>query len=158
MHCSQTSGKSQVETRVTESFHQHHRNRESPDGGGGVGVWGCPFWLYSQISMPTLGHLDLQGPRKAKLNSNTWATWCKELTPWKSPWFWERLMARGEGDDRGWDVSMAWVWVSSRIWWWTGKPGMLQSIGSQRVGHDWETELRKAKFSSVSSPRKDSNS
>ena len=34
-----------------------------------------------------------------------------------------------------------WVWVNSRSWWWTGKPGVLQSMGSQRVGHDWVTEL-----------------
>ena len=34
-----------------------------------------------------------------------------------------------------------WVWVDSRIWWWTGRPGMLQFMGSQRVGHDWVTEL-----------------
>ena len=34
-----------------------------------------------------------------------------------------------------------WVWVSSRSWWWTGKPGMLQSMGLQRIGHDWVTEL-----------------
>ena len=34
-----------------------------------------------------------------------------------------------------------WVWASSRSWWWTGKPGMLQSMGSQRVGHDWVTQL-----------------
>ena len=33
------------------------------------------------------------------------------------------------------------VWVNSRSWWWTGKPGMLQSMGSQRVGHEWATEL-----------------
>ena len=52
-----------------------------------------------------------------------------------------------EGDDRGWDSWMAsptrwtWVWASSRSWWWTGKPGMLPSMGLQRVGHDWETEL-----------------
>ena len=50
---------------------------------------------------------------------------------------WERLKARGEGDDRGWDGWMAsptqwnWVWVGSGHWWWTGKPGMLQSMGSQ---------------------------
>ena len=36
-----------------------------------------------------------------------------------------------------------WVWVSARSWWWTGKPGVLQSMGSQRVGHDWVTELLK---------------
>ena len=51
----------------------------------------------------------------------------------------------GEGDDRGWDGWMAsltrwtWVWVNSRSWWWTGRPGMLQFMGSQRVGHDWST-------------------
>ena len=80
-------------------------------------------------------------------NSNTLATWCEELTHLKRPCCWERLKAEGEGDDRGWDVWMAsltqwtWVWVSSGSWWWTGKPGVLQSLESQRVGHDWATEL-----------------
>ena len=79
-------------------------------------------------------------------NSNTLATWCEELTHWKRPWWWERLKA-GEGDDRGWDGWMAsptwwtWVWVNSGSWWWTGMPGVLQSMGSQRVRHDWATEL-----------------
>ena len=54
-----------------------------------------------------------------------------------------RLRARGEGGDTGWDGWMAsptwwtWVWASSGSWWWTGRPGVLQSMGSQRVGHDW---------------------
>ena len=80
-------------------------------------------------------------------NSNTLATWCEELTHLKRPWCWERLRAGGEGDDRGWDGWMAsptqwtWVWVNSRSWWWTGRPGVLQSMGSQRVEHDWATEL-----------------
>ena len=80
-------------------------------------------------------------------NSSTLATWCKELTHWKRPWCWEGLGAGEEGDDRGWDDWMAsptrwtWVWVSSRGWWWTGRPGVLQFIRSQRVGHDWVTEL-----------------
>ena len=71
---------------------------------------------------------------------------CEELTHWKKPWCWERLKAGGEGDDRGWDGWMAsptwrtWVWASSEKWWWTGKPGVLQSMGSQRVRHDWATE------------------
>ena len=79
-------------------------------------------------------------------NSNTLATWCEELTHLKTPWFWERLKAGGEGDNRGWDGWMAsltqwtWVWVNSRSWWWTGRLGVLQSIGSQRVGHNWATE------------------
>ena len=56
-------------------------------------------------------------------NSNTLATWCKELTQWKRPWCWERLKAGGEGDDRGWDGWMAsptqwtWVWANSGSWW-----------------------------------------
>ena len=74
-------------------------------------------------------------------NCNTLATWCKELTHWKRPWCWERLKAGGEGDIRGgWMISptqWTWVWVKSGSWWWTGSPGMLQSMGSQRAGHDW---------------------
>ena len=64
-------------------------------------------------------------------------------------WCWERLKVGGEGDDRGWDGWMAslarwtWVWASSESWWWTGKPGMPQSMGLQRVRHDWVTELIK---------------
>ena len=62
-------------------------------------------------------------------------------------WCWEGLGAGGEGDDRGWDGWMAsltrwtWVWVNSWSWWWTGRSGMLRFIGSQRVGHDWATDL-----------------
>ena len=63
------------------------------------------------------------------------------------PCCWERLRAGGEGDDRGWDGWMAslsqwtWFWVSSGSWWWTGKPDVLQFMGSQRVGHNWASEL-----------------
>ena len=51
------------------------------------------------------------------------------------------------GRRRGWHgwisllTQWTWVWVNSRSWWWTGKPGILQYLGSQRVGHHWETEL-----------------
>ena len=78
--------------------------------------------------------------------SNTLAIWCEGLTYLRSPWCWERLKA-GEGDDRGWDDWMVsptqwtWVWVNSGSWWWTGRSGMLQSMGLQRVGHDWAIEL-----------------
>ena len=88
-------------------------------------------------------------------NSNTLATWCKELTHWKRSWCWERLKAGGKGDDRGWDGWMApmaqctWVWASSGSWWWTGKPGVLQSMGSQKVGHDWVTELTSLSYFTV---------
>ena len=52
-----------------------------------------------------------------------------------------------KGTDRGWYGWMTsltrwtWVWVNSGSWWWTGRPGVLQFMGSQRVGHDWATEL-----------------
>ena len=78
-------------------------------------------------------------------SSNTLAVWCKELTHLKRPWCWERLKARREGEDRGSDGCMTsptqctWVWASSRSWWWTGKRGVLQAMGSHGVGHDWVT-------------------
>ena len=65
------------------------------------------------------------------------------LTHLKRPWCWERLRAEGDGDDRGWDGWMAsltqwtWVWVDSASWWWTGRPGVLWFMGSQRVRHEW---------------------
>ena len=74
--------------------------------------------------------------------SRTWLSDWTELN-----WCWERLTAAGEGDDRGWDgwkawpTQWTWVWVNSRSWWWTGRPGVLQSMGSQRVRQDWATEL-----------------
>ena len=66
---------------------------------------------------------------------------------WKDPDAGKDLRAGGEGDYRGWVGWMAsptqwtWVWVNSGSWWWTGRPGVLHSLGSQRVGHDWVTEL-----------------
>ena len=77
----------------------------------------------------------------------TLATWSEELTHWKRPWCWEGLKAGGEGDDRSWVGWMAsltwwtWVWASSGSWRCTGKPGVLQSMGSQKVGYDCTTEL-----------------
>ena len=82
-----------------------------------------------------------------KLKLQYLATSCEELTHWKRLWCWEGLGTGGEEDNREWDGWMAspirWtlVWVNSRSWWWTGRPGMLQFMGSQRVGHDWATEL-----------------
>ena len=81
-----------------------------------------------------------------KLKLQSFGHLCKELTHWKRPWCWERFKAGGEGDDRGWDGWMAsptrwtWVWVNSGSWWWTGRPGVLQCMGSQRVEHNWGTE------------------
>ena len=71
---------------------------------------------------------------------------------WKRPSCRQRLQTGGEGNDRRWDGWMAsltqgaWVWASSRSWWWTGKPDVLQSMGSQNVGHDWATELNWMQF------------
>ena len=74
--------------------------------------------------------------------------------PHAKSWFMGKDSDAGRGiggrrrrDDRGWDGWMAsltrwtWVWVNSGSWWWTGRPGMLRSMGSQRVGHDWATDL-----------------
>ena len=75
-------------------------------------------------------------------NSNILATWIEELTHWKRPWCWERLRAGGKVDDKGWDGWMAspirwtWVWVNSGSCWWTGSPGVLWFMESQRAGHD----------------------
>ena len=89
--------------------------------------------------------------RKEKLRGRKSVSlwWAKSLWQdhWKRLLCWEGLGAGGEGDDRGWDGWMAsltgwtWVWVNSRSWWWTGRPGVLWFMGSQRVGHDWATEL-----------------
>ena len=79
--------------------------------------------------------LQYFGPLMLKTDSSE-KTWC-----------WERIKEGGEGDGRGWDGWMAspteWTWVcaSSGSRWWTGRPGMLKSMGSQRVGDDWVTEL-----------------
>ena len=70
------------------------------------------------------------------LSINIWCCWC-----------WEGLGAGGKGDDRGWVGWMAswtrctWVFVNSGSWWWTGRPGVLQFMGLQRIWHDWVTEL-----------------
>ena len=108
-------------------------------------------------SLGLQGDETSQSLRKSTLNifwqdwcwswsSNTLATWCKELTHWKRPPFWERLKAKGEGGDRKWDGWVAsltrwtWVWANSRRWWGTGKPDVLPSMGLQRVRHYLVTE------------------
>ena len=98
---------------------------------------------------------SLEGLR-LQLQLQYFATWCKELTHLKRRWCWERLKVGGEGDDRGWDGWMAsptqwtWAWVNSSSWWWTGRPGMLQSMGLQswtwlsdwtELNWDWTTHF-----------------
>ena len=117
------------------------------------------------MDLKTTNHGDQtrQSLRKSILNihwkdwcwsSNALATWFEELTHWKRPWYWERLKA-GEGDNRGWDgwmeslTQLTWVWASSERWWGTRKPSMLQSMASQRVGHDWASKLKREKVEEV---------
>ena len=104
-----------------------------------------PIHLIGNQSWIFIGRTDAEAG-----TLNTLAPWCKELTHLKRPWCWERLKVGGEGDDRdGWMASptqWTWVWVNSGSWWWTGNPGMLQSMGSQSVGHDWVTELNWTEF------------
>ena len=94
--------------------------------------------LHWQVDSLPLSHLGLY------VGNNTLANWCEELTHLKRPWCWERLKVGGEGDDRRWDSWMAsltwwtWVWASFGSWCWTGKPGVLQSMQLQRVGHNWD--------------------
>ena len=123
----------------------------------------CCFWtvvlektLESPLDCKEIQPVNFKGNQSLNIhwkdwcqswNPNTLATWCEKLTHLKRPWCWERLRVRGEGDDRGWDGWKAlltlwtWVWVNSGSCWRTGKPGMLQSMGSQRVRHSWVTEL-----------------
>ena len=80
--------------------------------------------------------------------------WPPDVKNWhlKRSWCWERLKVGGEGDNRGWDGWMAsrtqwtWVWASSGSCWWTWRLGMLQPMGSQRVGHDLGLNLTEASF------------
>ena len=98
--------------------------------------------------------VDLKGNQpwilvgRTDADAETLVFWSSDANSWpsKSSWCWERLRAEGEEGIRGSDGWMAsplqwtWTWVNSRRWWSTGRPSMLQSVGSQRVGHDWATE------------------
>ena len=100
-----------------------------------VHLKGNQLWIY-------IGRTDAEAE-----SSNTLNTWCKEQTHWKKPWCWERLKVGGRREDRGWDEWMVsltwrtWVWASFGSWWWTGSPGMLESMGLQGVEHNWVAEL-----------------
>ena len=106
---------------------------------------GNQFWILERL-MPKL-KLQHFGPLMGRADSSHW----------KRSWCWERLKAGGEGDKRGWDGWMAsptrwtWVWVNSGRWWRTGKPDVLQSMGSQRVTHDWTTEQQQSKLTEKAS-------
>ena len=94
------------------------------------------------------GDQSFIGRADAKAGTPTlWPPNAKSWLIWKDPDYWERLRAGGEGDDggrNGWMASLTqwtWFWVDSGSWWWTGRPGLLQFMGSQRVVHNWVTEL-----------------
>ena len=76
----------------------------------------------------------------------------EELTDWKRPWCWDRWRSGGEEDNREWDGWMAsltqrtWIWASHVSWWWAGRTHLLQSMGSQKVAHDWETNWTELKL------------
>ena len=97
---------------------------------------GNQFWIFIVRT-----DAEAETPKLWPPDAKIWLTG-KDPEDWR-----ERLKVGGEGDNRRWDGWMAsptlwtWVWVSSRSWWWTGKPGVLQPMGSQRVGHNWVTEL-----------------
>ena len=116
------------------------------------------LWYLRKESLGLQGDQIDPSYRKSTLNihqkdwcwkSNTLATWCKVSTHWKRPWCGERLRV-GAGDNRGWDGWMAsltqwtWVWASFGSWWWTRRSGVLRPMGSQRVRHNWATELKRA--------------
>ena len=119
--------------------------------GAGEDSW-KPLGQHDQIS---------QSYGKSTLNTHwkdwgwSWSSsilviWFEQPTQWKSPWCWERLRAEGEKGIRGWDgwtaslTQWTWTWANSRRRWGTGKPGVLQSMGSQswtRLG-DWTTTTK----------------
>ena len=93
------------------------------------------FW--SEVLEKTLeSPLDYKEIKPVNPKGNQ--SWWEERNPWRRHWCWERLKAGGQRENSRWDSWMVsptrwtWVWVSSGSQWWTGKPGVLQSMGSQR--------------------------
>ena len=117
------------------------------------------LWTHSLLIIPSFLPLSLfrdrletrgQVNRMLEWEAETLILWPPDAKNWltgKDPDAGKDWRREKKGNDRGWDGWMAtptrwtWVWVNSGSWWWTGKPGVLQSVGSQRVGHDWATEL-----------------
>ena len=103
----------------------------------------CP-WIQPTSDGQYLGK-NPEGSQKQNLHCPCTSNYLHSI---KRLWCWEGLGAGGEGDDSEWDGWMAsltrwtWVWVNSGSWWWTGRPGVLRFMGSQRVRHDWATELK----------------
>ena len=131
--------------------------------------WAAKNWCFSTVLLEKTLESPLDGKEIKPVHSKGNESWIfigrtdaeaetpilwlpdgKNWVMWKDPDAGkERLRAGGEGDKRGWDgwrespTQWTWVWVNSGSWWWTGRPGVLQSIQSQRVGHGWVTELNR---------------
>ena len=98
-----------------------------------------------------IGRTDVEAetPILWPLEEVTWRR--EEVTHLKRPWCWERLRVGEAGDDRRWDNWMAsstqwtWVWVNSGSWWWTGRPGVLRFMGSQKVTETWLSDWTELK-------------
>ena len=90
-----------------------------------------PVYPRGNQSWIFIGRTDAEAPILWPHDAKNWLFW-------KRPWYWERLKVGGEVDDRGWDgwmvsLTRTWVWASSKSWWWTGKPGVLQCMGSKEL-------------------------
>ena len=116
-------------------------------------VWALKNWCFWTVVLEKTLESSLDSkeikPVNPKGNQSwmfIWRTDAEAEAPWKRPWFWERLKVGGEADNRerdGWMASptqWTWVWTRSGRWWRSGKSGVLQSMWSQRVGHNWATE------------------
>ena len=102
----------------------------------------------SHVWMWELTPVDSKVSCKESWALKNWCFWTVVLEKTLvSPLDWSGWRQEEKAEDRGWDGWMAsptqwtWVWVNSGSWWWTGRPGVLQAMGLQRVGHDWVTEL-----------------
>ena len=100
------------------------------------------FYLYNILKVTN----ESDGEQVSGFQGSGLGRGCASIKKWVA-WCWERSKAGGERDHRGWGGCMAsptqwtWVWVNSRSWRWTGRPGVLQFMRSQRVRQDWVTEL-----------------
>ena len=114
-----------------------------------LGIYHIAFWIYLILPIHPKGNQSWIFIRRIDGESETPILWlpdAKNWLIWKDPdagkdW---RQEEKGMTEDEmiGWQsTEWTWVWVNSRSWWWTGRLGMLQPMGSQRVGHDWVTEL-----------------